>query len=472
MAKRFTVILSVAGILLRVIPIWAMPTWYDENFTILVSRLPLDRLIAATAGDVHPPLWYLICWPLAQIPGLPSWIGIRLPALIAGIATIWIWWEILQVMATNERVKLAAFGLFCLLPQQIYYSQEGRMYSLLTLLVLSAWLAILHRRWIWLILITILMLWLHNYGLIYCVVLWLAALAYDRRIWKPLTISLAVAGLSFIPWVIVLLSQMREIYGTYWMINLTPVSVLVDLAHSYFGNSQLDADMVNFAVFTGLLVWAIIWTIRRRSFNLPLLILAFAPLALAVVISLVWQPIILFRGLVPSGTFIALILAQPVEYLGRKGLLLVGVFLVPALVVNLAGIAFRYKWADKLNLEDKAIEIIDAGWQDGDLLYFNDTGTFVTGAVSWENINNTLQIPSCGSVYGGLSPTTKAALGMRSGPLPIEANRIWVVAGESPFIPACENSYLKDNGLLNSEPVYCPLDNQLTRSCVYLVVKN
>ena len=65
--------LATLGILLRIVPIWAQPTWYDENFTILLARLPLDRLLQATAGDVHPPLWYLICWPLAHLPSQPLW---------------------------------------------------------------------------------------------------------------------------------------------------------------------------------------------------------------------------------------------------------------------------------------------------------------------------------------------------------------------------------------------------------------
>ena len=177
--KRLPLLLASLGILLRIVPIWAQPLWYDENFSVLLARLNLDRLIAATAGDVHPPLWYLICWPLAHIPFLPAWAVVRIPALLAGIVAIWIWWLVLEEMKCDRRVKLVAFGLFCFLPQQVYYAQEGRMYALLTLLVLSAWLCILRRRWIWLAVVTALMLWLQNYGLIYAAALWLAALIHE-----------------------------------------------------------------------------------------------------------------------------------------------------------------------------------------------------------------------------------------------------------------------------------------------------
>ena len=124
MIKRLPFLLAASGILLRAIPVWATRTWYDENFSILLARLPIPRLLAATAGDVHPPLWYLLCWPLAHIPGIPAWAVVRVPAVLASIATLWVWWKILETVETSPRVRLVAFGLFCFIPQQIYYAQE------------------------------------------------------------------------------------------------------------------------------------------------------------------------------------------------------------------------------------------------------------------------------------------------------------------------------------------------------------
>jgi mannosyltransferase len=420
---------------------------------------------------VHPPLWYLLCWPLAHIPGLPAWAVVRIPSILAGIAAIWIWWLILQVMAPSPRVRLVAFGLFCILPQQIYYAQEGRMYALLTLLVLSAWLCILRRRWAWLAVATALMLWLQNYGLFYALALWLAALVYDRRIWRPLTVALAIAGLSYIPWMFIMVRQMSEINGNYWMLRVTLPSVLGDLVHTFFGTVLLSAEIVNFTVFYGVLTWVLIWSLRRRTLSLPAVILAFLPLTLAALISFLWQPIMLYRALIPSGAFIALILVEPVAELKLRPLLLMAIFFIPALVVNLASTELRSHWAnDILYKNGEIIAMIDSQWQEGDLLYYADDGVFVTGAVYWQHIDNAIRIAPCGIVLGGLSPQTRAALGMQVGPFPEHVvGRIWVINALTPLIPQCENDYLIKHGLLDTVPLDCSENDELVQSCVYLV---
>jgi hypothetical protein len=461
--------LAALGIILRGIPVWLQGTWYDENFTLLVSRLPLDRLLAATAGDVHPPLWYLLVWPLAHIPALPGWAVVRLPALAAGILSIWVWWKILIIMVRSDRARLVAFGLFCLLPTQIYYSQEGRMYSLFTLLVLLAWLCILEGRFIYFAIAVSSILWLHNYGLFYAAALWAAGMIYDKRKWRALTIASIAAGISFIPWVIILLGQMGNIAGGYWILRLSIPSIFGNLAHSYFGGLYLAADMLTFAVFYGVFAWVIVWALRRRDLNLPALAMALLPLILAAIVSMVWRPIMLYRALIPSAAFICLILAEPFQYLGRRPALLLAIFFIPALVVNIAAIEARHNWNSSGD-PDPSIQIIDRSWQKGDLLYYVDDGVFISGSVAWANIDNTLQVEDCGPVLGGLSKQTQNALGMKVGPLPDNyPGRVWVITAETPLNPICMDDYLEQKGLLNSDPLYCSSDNELVRSCLYLV---
>lgn len=470
MKSRLPILLAAVGVLLRIFPFWAMPTWYDENFTYLVAHLPIPQLIQATAGDVHPPLWYLLVWPLAHIPGLPIWFVVRLPALLAGIACLWVWWKIIQLVITNDHVRLVAFGLFCLIPQQIYYSQEGRMYSLLTLLVLLAWYCILTRRWVWLAVASSAMLWLQNYGMIYAAALWLAALLYDRWAWKPVTFALGAAGISFIPWMIVLAGQLRIIDGSYWIPRVTLPSILATLVHTYFAIAYINLDMLSIAAFFGALTWLLIWSIRHHTLNLPAAILAFLPLTLAALISVVWQPILLLRALIPSGAFICLLLAEPLEYLGRRPVMILSIVFIPALLVNLVNTEVRSGWASKsIRAGEDAIAYIDARWQPGDLLYYVDDGVYVSGALRWKNIDNILQAPPCGPVAGGLSDKTKAALGLETGPLPEVRGRTWVISTETPLNPSCLDGYLREEGLLDHDPLYCPEDNKLVKSCLYLV---
>jgi hypothetical protein len=471
MKTRLPLFLAAIGILLRIIPVWAMRTWYDENFSILLARLPIPRLLTATAGDVHPPLWYLLCWPLAHIPGIPAWMIVRLPSVLASIATLWVWWQLLRGVDFRPRVRLVAFGLFCLLPQQIYYAQEGRMYALLTLLVLSAWLCIVLREWVWLAVATALMLYLHNYGLFFAASLWLAALVYDRRTWRTLTLAMTAGGLAYIPWFIVLLRQMSEIHGSYWMIAVSLASVLSDLAHVYFVIINVPSEMLGIAVFYGVLTWVLISALRRRTLNLPAVILAILPVTLAAVVSATWQPVMLSRALIPSGAFIVLLLAEATEKMQPRPLLLLSIFCIPALAVNLAGTALKYLWVDTVVEKTLAMyEMIDDQWQEGDLLYYADGGVFVTGTVYFHNVDNALALEMCGPVRGGLTRATWDALGVISGPLPEHVDgRIWAVTAETPFNPGCEQDYLREHGLLDNSPLACGQDNELVRSCVYLV---
>ena len=464
---------AAVGIILRIVPIWAVPTWYDENFTILLARLPLDRLILATVGDVHPPLYYLLCWPLARIPNIPAWAIVRLPALVAGILAIWVWWEILQQLEISQPVRLLAFGLFCFLPQQIYYSQEGRMYSLFTLLVLCCWLCILRHEWMLLFASASAMLYTQNFGLIYAVCLFIAAAVYDRKKWFNAFGSFVLSGLLFLPWFLVMLTQMHSIQGNYWIDWFTIPSILMIFSHVVFAIGMLNANVINFLVFFGVLIWVGIYSIRNKLVNLPVVILAFLPIVITSIASLIWQPILLVRPLIPSGAFLMLFLAMPVDTLGRKPLLILAIFFLPALFVNIVSTAMRSHWADDTITNDaQAISLIDSQWQEGDLLYYANDGTFVSGSVSWQHIDNAILEQPCGPVRGSLSTLTRTELGMRVGPLPENfSGRIWVVTAETPLDTGCENDIEKAHGLLNSVPLYCPEQNDLVTSCVYLVEK-
>jgi len=474
MTKRLLIATAVLGVLLRIIPIWTRQPWYDENFTIILARLPLSDLLAATAWDVHPPLWYLLCWPLAHL-NLPGWAICRIPALLASLASLWVFWQILRETATSPRVRTAAFVLFALLPTQIYYAQEGRQYALLTLLFLLGWLCILRRQWLGLFVSALAMLYLHNYGILYAAALWLAGLVHGRGKWRQLTLALLAAGILFLPWVFLLFRQMTEIRGAHWMVHFTAASALSDIAHAFWSKStSLAAIILNFTVFWGILGWSLIHGLRTRTLNLPAVLLAFIPPLLAVIGSLLWQPIMLFRALVPIGAFLVLIIAAPLDWLSqfRWRLYLAGFFLLPALLTNIASTSIRHLWPDT-DIEAPALEYIAAHWQPGDLIYHNYDGLFVA-AEAWQALPpgaEMIRLPECGTILGGLSPETRRRIGEIEAPLPADAGRVWTFALESPHTPACEYDQLQALGLLDAPPVLCTEDDKLILSCLYLVEK-
>lgn len=488
----------VSGILLRIVPIWTRQTWYDENFTIILARLPLPELLAATAADVHPPLWYLICWLFARFD-LSGWAIVRIPALIASLASIYIFWLILrESWYYAPKWILAAFTVFCIMPTQIYYAQEGRQYALLTLLVLLAWIFILrikrfsqdyypllpeNNKFIFKYLIGLSvvftsMLYLHNYGIIYAAVILAAGLLFIRHGKNYLLLVFSMALFLYIPWIRILLTQMDSIHGVYWMVYLSPQSFLTDLAESFYSSeTSLNNRILDLAVFWFFMGWNIYAIIKEKYYNYriygPLLILSFGPAVTALAISIFWnQPILLNRALVPSAAFMAILITYKIPSLTMSKIKSIAacIIFIPATIVNLGITANRYIWP----LWDSAkINIIAENWRPGDMIYYNDDSVFVSG-IAWQTLTtemDILRIQPCGSTRGGLTESTRAAIGLTSGLLPSakESDRIWIVLMESPLNPSCEIDYFRSLGLLDNNPVLCSYDNELVKACVYLV---
>lgn len=491
--RIITVLAVIVGIVLRIIPIWLRDTWYDENFTILLARLPWPEMVKATAADVHPPLWYGICWLFARIDILPGWAICRIPSLITSILSIYIFWLILkQYFYVDYHWRTAAMVIFCLMPSQIYYAQEGRQYALLTLLVLISWLFISRARgftrpyYIGIIIVFTAMLYLHNYGIIYISALVLAGMIHLLKggIYKPIRaiiilIACAIgAGLLYIPWIGILLTQMESIKGIYWMIHLTPVSLLTDIAESFFtGETSLNNRILDLAVFWLFIGWNIYALLKDKYypfyFTGPLLILCFGPATIAAVGSIIWQqPILLNRALLPSSAFLALLITfiYPRLAQNKTKLILALIVLLPAFTVNLGITINRHIWPIWDSI--KMATILDQ-WRPGDLIFYNDDSLYVSGKGLGliTNQMDMIRITPCGYTRGGLTARTRAAIGEITGKLPsaYEANRIWIVLMESPLSPICETEYIRSLKLFNNNPIVCSYNNKMVKACVYLV---
>src|SRR5512146_2707300 len=87
-----TAIFYVA-LVLRLIDLGTAQFWYDESFTLVLSRLPFVQMVQATAGDTHPPLYYLITWAVVHLLGSGEW-ALRFPSVIFSMVGLWLTWKI------------------------------------------------------------------------------------------------------------------------------------------------------------------------------------------------------------------------------------------------------------------------------------------------------------------------------------------------------------------------------------------
>ncbi len=140
-------LLTILAFVLRVWRLDFQPLWWDEGWTVYFATSATGEMIARTAIDIHPPFYYLLlhCW--IALAG-PSAASVRFFSVLVGTASI----PLLFVVGRRlfgQKVGLIAALVLAVAPFHIYYSQEARMYGLVTLLVLvSTWcfLSILEKR--------------------------------------------------------------------------------------------------------------------------------------------------------------------------------------------------------------------------------------------------------------------------------------------------------------------------------------
>jgi hypothetical protein len=137
-----------AGAVLR---LWALGAWhlnYDESFTAMAGRLPLDRMFHYLAvNDSHPPLDYLLHAPLARMGLSEFWI--RLPGALCSVAALALFARWLR---GRGLVAVLATALLAVSTFQVDHGRVARGYAELELLgvgiavLVSTWLTRPARR--------------------------------------------------------------------------------------------------------------------------------------------------------------------------------------------------------------------------------------------------------------------------------------------------------------------------------------
>ena len=132
----FVFILALAAFL-RFYCLTCSSLWHDEGNSWAVAQRSLDQIARDAAADIHPPgyYWLLKFW---AGPFGYSAMGIRSLSALSGLLTVAVIYRIgLEIALGSEekqrQLALLASFLAALSPFQVFYSQEARMYALLTL---------------------------------------------------------------------------------------------------------------------------------------------------------------------------------------------------------------------------------------------------------------------------------------------------------------------------------------------------
>lgn len=106
--------------------------WYDEGVSLYLARLSLPAMVAHTAGDIHPPLYYAALHAWLRLAGA-SQFAAAFFSLFCGMLLVAAVYALARRLFGAPVALLAAL-LAAISPYHLWYSQEMRMYTLGALL--------------------------------------------------------------------------------------------------------------------------------------------------------------------------------------------------------------------------------------------------------------------------------------------------------------------------------------------------
>lgn len=449
--------LSVVALILRAWPAaLGAPLWYDEQFSRLLAQQSVPVLIAGTAGDVHPPLWYLILHITGMVLGW-SPAAMRLPSVLAGVLAVPLMWHLARLAGAPVAARYMAVVLVAILPGQIYYGHEARMYAVLQLALMVAMVGALSRRAGLVAGGLLVSIYLHNFGLLYAAAtllwwLWREAGDYDELSrWQALRsrwwwwergatpiFTGAVLLLAYAPWAAyALLGQLAEQHVGWWKTGTT----LGGLAYNLYMLWWVETwDGTLAALATALTVTAstvaVLWAVRARQWGLLWLCVAVPGMALLA--EVVYRPVLLHRALI--GIMPPLLLAVAWAWAESRHRAANSVALL-ALVI-LGGLAAPGATvAGKSATIGNVVERIMLEYQPGDVILHGTIGTWMDGR-EWPAEWPQYLLEQATDQHGVPNAQVRAALGVAQWPAggPPHTGRIWLVWGAAPTISAAQDA--------------------------------
>src|SRR3990172_9702928 len=180
------ILLLILAFLIRLIAV-NQSLWLDEATTAqVVKQFNLAEIVTKfSPRDFHPPLYYLFMKLWTGVFGY-SEVALRMPSIIFSLLTGWVIYLIGGLWAS---------ALFLFNPLVVYYSQEARMYMMVTFFLTGAFYFFNNKKWLLFSLLSILSFYTF-YGSIFFIAAFFLYLLYKNQ-FKDLFTSAAIffAGL-------------------------------------------------------------------------------------------------------------------------------------------------------------------------------------------------------------------------------------------------------------------------------------
>lgn len=334
--------LLLIGITLRLIGITASSLWFDEVFSRNVAtQTTLTSIVYdGVAGDVHPPLYFVLLDIWVALTG-DNALSLRLLSALLAILTLPAIYHLARRLFGGRAASVALL-LTVLSPLQIYYAQEARQYMLSVLC--AAWIGVgllgltQRRRFgtVVYVVAAVAGLYTHYFiGLLLAALhLWLILYSPARREWRRWLLADLLITIAFLPQVAIFLGQTQAVLDGFWITPPNPAAPLVTLAFLLLGATlplriaYLAVAVIGSALAVGYLDMRRVASPVRAGWWLCL-IAVLLPMLIALIVSFVRSPIYLDRSFTLLSPFLLLLLAAGIAYARRPSLApVIGVLLI------------------------------------------------------------------------------------------------------------------------------------------------
>ena len=207
----------------------------DEAWTIRFSHMKNWDMIAATAADVHPPLYYMIVRVFFLIGG-ENYILYHIVSLIPyGIILLFAFCVVKKEFGYLSAIVLVTCNT--VMNCAYTYNTQIRMYSWAELFVLLSFYELYlilkkdeTKNYILFVLFSLCAAYTHYYALIsvafFYLALYLFAIKQKDR-WKKVVISSAVTFVVYLPWLFVLIKSFQRTVKEWWSTDIPSIMTCV-----------------------------------------------------------------------------------------------------------------------------------------------------------------------------------------------------------------------------------------------------
>ncbi len=376
--------LTAVSFILRWIYLGQQSLWLDELFSVFLVRKSWWGVVVGTAQDILPPLYYLLLKGMMLFG--QNEIAARALSVMASVLTTPVLYQLGKRLFDRE-YALVVTAVFAINPFNILYAQEARMYTLFGLFSLlsayyfwNAWHTGKRKAWILFTITTILSFYTHSLAFLNLLALGAFALTQRsnwRKNWRAWLIAHIVIGVSFLPWVWVILQQTSRLGGEFAGGSQSPVVLLTAVYLFLFGSTALPAlAPVNLSVMVALIAFGLLGIRYRdpqKTTSLWFIFFLFAVPVVALYLISLQQPIFVERRLLPASLGLYLLMAWVIVKVKPRRLnQLFGLLLGIGMIASLPGY-YRNPALQKIPMRDVS-DYVAAHFEAADtIIHLTDT---------------------------------------------------------------------------------------------------